>query len=102
MRIDRIPVYPSHGPCVETRMRLTRLPRAAAAIRCSFFALGVLIMPEFAAASEIISPPPSQIETWRSRVLDQRLHGTGPVIDLTEDPQPVAVPPSQSVDATSA
>jgi hypothetical protein len=80
---------------------MTRLPRAVAVIGISLFALGLPIMPEIASASEIVSPLPSQIETWRARVLDQRLHGTGPVIDLTEDPQPIAVTPTQGVDAAS-
>jgi hypothetical protein len=64
--------------------------------------LGLLIMPEIASASEVIgSPPPSQVETWKARVLDQRLHGTGPVIDLSENPQAIEGPSTQSVDATS-
>src|SRR5262245_39667333 len=93
---------PEPCPCVETRMRLTRLPRAAAPILFPLLALLVLIMPEFVSASEIVSPPPSQIETWRARVLDQRLHGKGPVIDLSEDPQPIEAAPTQNVDATSS
>jgi hypothetical protein len=83
-------------------MRLTRSRRAATTL-FSILPLALLMMPELASAGEIVgSPPPSQIETWRARVLDQRLHGTGPVIDLTEDPQAIAAPaPTQNVDASS-
>ncbi|HEV8481800.1 MAG TPA: kelch repeat-containing protein [Candidatus Eisenbacteria bacterium] len=84
-------------------MRRTRLPRAATSLFVLLALLRLPIMPEIASASEITgTPPPSQVETWKARLLDQRLHGTVLPNDLTENPDPLAEPAStQNVSATS-
>ena len=86
-----------------TRLRILRAAAPILSLSLALVAASLPIMPEIASASEIPGTPlPSQLETWKARVLDQRLHGTGPVIDLSENPQAVEVAPTQNVDATSS
>src|SRR5262245_27857249 len=59
------------------------------------------MMPEFLAAGEIQDPPPSQLQGWKARLLDARLHGGPAAIDLTENPDPFAEPTPQTSGASS-